>query len=717
MALPFTDPSQFVTYDGPNGPIAIPSQFASSFQLPQPSAAPPMVTAPPAAGTPTGPLPTFDAAELAPPPAPAAPQPTDPATPVPSTFTPSAPAAEPNAFITPDEASQLPMPAAPKQKAQAPAQPPTAIELAMAANRNRQQIAGARGDVESRAAQAEEQIYKDSDKREAALEAAREAERQREAKEREKARAEAKEAADRAANYKIDENRRWNNLSTGRKLLAGIGVIMAGLGNALAKKGDARNPALDFIMETLKEDTRLQMDERAQLQGTAQEKKNYLSELRSQFSDNEAAFQASLAANTKFVANKLRTAAAGAKSETARLNAIEGAELLEGEAAQLLDRAEERQYQRNIDDRNYKVQMAQLGEQRRGREQAQANADRAFNQGVYEFERTMGVREQQAMVDAAKARAEGNAKEAERIEKKAKEERQEAVFSPKGEVLTQKDGSTWLTGDTARATKLRDQVSNVSKMTAMADKLIALRGRHGWSSNLFNSPEFQEMKQVYADMVLTEKDVRALGAISGPDLVLMTNVLGAEDPTQYKDPTPALKSFRDGSVRNVNKYLRGQGYNGKPVEFPSLRDTDPGLAAFDDKDVQSVLQYDESKRGVLGGRSSAIPVPGGINQIGAFSIEPGKLNQLADRGKSMVAGYTQKQENTLLNFADRAADGDVGGRANLEAVAKSSTVPELRAIATELLKQVDSGAYESRPAQIRSAVSKVRAALGAPVKE
>jgi len=476
-------------------------------------------------------------------------------------------------------------------------------------------------------------------------------------------------------------------------------------------------------MNTLKEDTRLQMDERAQLGAQVAEKKDALNDLRAQFSDNEAAFQAQLAANTKFVANKVRSAAAQAKSESAKLNGLEAAAELDQQSATLLSQAEEREYSRKIDDRNFNAAERRhrqgLAESRAGRDQAQANADRAFAQGAYEFERTMDARAAAAQAEADAKRAAGDTKAAEAIEKKAKEERQEAVFSPQGETLTQKDGSVWLTGDPKRTTDLRNQVSNVSKVTAMADRIIALRGKHGWSSNMMNSPEYQEMKQVFADMQLSEKDVRALGAIAGPDFMLISNVLGAEDPTAFKDPTPALKSFREGSVRNVNKYLRGQGYTGEPIKFPDIRDTDPGLAAYDDPQVQSVLQYDESKRGVLGGRNSMIglPAPGAPDLAAGMRPEPGKLGQLNDRGKSMFAGYTQKQEDALLSFADRAVDGDASGRARLEVAAKESTVPEIRAIAAELLKQVDAGAYESRPSQVRGAISKVREYLGPPVKQ
>lgn len=596
MALPFTDPSQFVTYDGPNGPIAIPSQFASSFQLPQPSAPPPMVTAPPATGTPTGPLQTFDAAELAPPPAPAAPQPTDPVTPVPSAFTPAAPAAEPNAFITPEEASQLPIPAAPKQKAQAPATPPTAIELAMAANRNRQQIAQARGDVESRAAQAEEQIYKDSDKREAALEAAREAERQKEAKEREKARAEAREAADRAANYKIDENRRWNNLGTGRKLLAGVGVIMAGLGNALAKKGDARNPALDFIMETLKEDTRLQMDERAQLQGTAQEKKNYLSELRSQFSDNEAAFQASLAANTKFVANKLRTAAAGAKSETARLNALEGAELLEGEAAQLLDRAEEREHARKMADRNYRLAAAGQALQNRKFDREKFESDRAFDEGKRRFDVEAGLRADEATAKAAKARADGNEAEAKRLEKEAEKAKKEAdevrnlsigagsrkvTTGPDGqpfveyEPLKQKDGTVYKAPDKL-AEPLQKKKASVDNLVQLMDDTVNLMDRYGYEPDVAKTEAWQQMQANWAAMAIDEKTIAELGVLAGPDMGLIAKKLGTGDPTSFIDQTPGIRKARQNTLNKLDSDLRAAGYNGPKYNIPEL--TKQGVA-------------------------------------------------------------------------------------------------------------------------------------------
>jgi hypothetical protein len=701
MALPFNDPSQFVQYDGPNGPVAIPQQYAGNFVLP-----PPPVALPPPAFDPSAPLPL---PEVVPP---------DPTGPVPSLFEPPAPAPEPAGLpiITPEERAQLPLPAPPKQAPVAAQPPPTALDVSMGALQQRQDIARQRGEVESRAADAEADIYAEADRRESDLTKARADEVAAEKKERDRAKAGIKDASDRYLNYKVDENRRWSNLSTPRKILAGIGVLLSGLGNALAKKGSASNGALDYIMATIKEDTRLQMDERAQLGAAVGMKKDELNDLRSQFSDSEAAFQAAYGTNVKWAANKLRTAASAAKSETAKLNGMDAAAELEMMGGQIIDKAEERDYSRKIDDRNYRLAASGQALQNQKFKRDKFESDRRFDEEKRQFDATLDARTAAAQAEADAKRAAGDTKAAEAIEKKAKEERQEAVFSPRGEPLKQKDGTLWMTGDTARATELRNQIGNTSKMMALGQKLVAAREKYGWSSDLANSAEMQEMKQVFSDMQLTEKDVRALGAISGTDATFLSNVLGAEDPTSFKDPTPGIKSYLKNTELGLNAKLRGQGYSGDPIKFPNLRDTDPALAAFDDPEVKSVLAYDPSKRSVLGGRSSALGQPAaGFDQFAGLRPEPGKLGQLNDRGKSMMAGYTQGQENALLNFADRAVSGDAGGRAALEVAAKESTVPEIRAIATELLKQVDAGAYESRPSQVRGAISKVRDFLGPPV--
>jgi hypothetical protein len=703
MANVWEDPSQFVPFVNPNGEtFSIPTQFAGAFNLPPP----PDVTVP-SPGAP----PTFEPAEIAPPLPPAAPA-VPSMTPAPAPVLPlPGPAPSTAVAAAQPTATPLPVPAPPpKQEFERPAAgpPPTALEMGMGALADRKDVAARQGDVNARAAEAEAGIYAASDEREAKLEEDRKVAREQEAKERAKYQAEVKDATDRYVNYKVDENRAWNNLGTGRKLLAGIGVLMAGLGNAFARKGNASNGALDFIMQTLKEDAASQRDERGQLRDAIGVKKDALNDLRAQFTDNEAAFQAELGANTKRVANQIRTMGAAAKTETAKLNAEDGAAMLDAEAAKLLDSAANTEYARRIDERNFTAEQryrgASLAEQRAGRIQSQKNADRAFAQGAYEFDKNFELAVGRAEAEAEKLRREGKVKEAEAADKKAKEMRQEAVFSPRGEPLMQKDGTPWMTGDSARTTALRNQVANTSKMTAMADRLLRLRRKHGWTSDLANSPEFQEMKQVFADMQLTEKDVRQLGAISGSDLTLLSNVLGAEDPTQYKDPTAAVQAFRDGSVRNVNKYLRGQGYNGKAVDFPSLAETDPYAAAEDDPKVKSLLGYDETKRSVLGGRSTAIPRIAGSPVISPDS----------PYAKHFRA-YTDGQQEQLRAFADDAAEGSERARVNLEVIAKESTVPELRELAASTLKSIDSGAYTSRRVQLKDAVSKVRSALGYPV--
>lgn len=658
MALPFNDPSQFIEYNGPNGPVAIPSQFAGSFQLPPP---------------PPAPLPTFDPAELAPPPAP---MPPDPIGPVPSAFAPPPPPQQPQ-FVNPDEAAALPAPPPPKPQKQAPLTPqppPTALGVSMSALDQQKEVAQLKADAESRAAAAEQGIYEQSDAREAELEKKRADARAQEQKERDRARADIKDAVDRHTNYKIDENRRWNDLSTGRKILAGIGVVMAGLGNAMAKKGDSPNRALDFIMQTLQEDTRLQMDERDHLGKSVNAKKDALADLRSQFTDNEAAYEAALGANTKFVANKVRAAAAGAETETAKLNGMEFAAQLDEKAGQLLESAEKTEYSRKIDDRNYALQKSQAG-------LGWAN----YKRGIVESDRSHDLRVAELNAAAEAARAAGDVKTAELMDKKAKEERELGIGSGYS-----KD-RIGLAPSPAAAERLRPVVAAGANAARLIDGIKRVRADSG--KEWFNTPEARQLKADMGALIISVKNTAGLGALAGPDMELIEKFVGTTDATEadvLDSMITGLDRARGNLIGQVRSELSAANVEGADKwEPPDL--SKPPKAAKNEKLVATM-------------KTAPGQSPGLINRLTPYHEAQVKLYGGADTegGKSYIrrvqGGYDVKQETMVNQLARGAADGATPEQRSLmlgqlrQVATNESTPPGLRALAAEKLKAIEGAA-------------------------
>lgn len=574
MAFPFNDPSQFTPFTNQAGEtFQIPNQFTGAFNLPPP----PDVTVPS-----TGGAPAFDLAEL--PPAQAI-APTAPA-PAPAPEPAGMPARVASAGGVPKpQPPTLPLPGAAAARPTPP--PETALDVGLDSLVARKDIARQQGEVEARTAAAEADIYSQSDAREAELEKQRQAARDSEAKERQKYQAELKDATDRHVNYKVDENRKWHNRSTGQKLMAGIAVAFSGLGNALAKQGNSSNAAIDFIMSTLKEDAASQRDERAHLGAAVAEKKDALSDLRAQFSDNEAGYQAVLGANAKRVANQIRTMAASAKSETVKLNAANAAAELDAQGASLIDAAEKTEYARKIDDRNFKLQQAQLGEQRAGRVQAGANADRNFQQGQYEFEKNLELQYGKAIAEADKLERAGKADEAkaarEAADKEAKELRnltigggeRKVVFGQDGlpkvvnEPLKGADGKPWKAPDLA-APALQKKKAAVDSLVRLMDDTINLMDEHGHEPDFAKSPAWQQAQANWGAMAINEKTIDELGVLAGPDMSLIAKKLGTGDPTALISTIPGIRKGRENTLRQFNTELVGHGYDGKPYEVKEM---------------------------------------------------------------------------------------------------------------------------------------------------
>jgi hypothetical protein len=95
--------------------------------------------------------------------------------------------------------------------------------------------------------------------------------------------------------------------------------------------------------------------------------------------------------------------------------------------------------------------------------------------------------------------------------------------------------------------------------------MLRLREQHGWSSDLLKSPEWRQMKTDWAQLMLSKKNIEQLGAISGSDMELMTNALGASDPTAVQDPSEGIRRARHNTVQGFNSALTSKRRAGTPA--------------------------------------------------------------------------------------------------------------------------------------------------------
>jgi hypothetical protein len=73
--------------------------------------------------------------------------------------------------------------------------------------------------------------------------------------------AEHKQLTDSIAHDKVDPNRMWNNMSTGNKVLAAIGVALSGIGAGLMGRPDLANSGMSVIKSAIDKDIEAQKDE------------------------------------------------------------------------------------------------------------------------------------------------------------------------------------------------------------------------------------------------------------------------------------------------------------------------------------------------------------------------------------------------------------------------------------------------------------------------
>jgi hypothetical protein len=603
-----------VPLTGPYGTYQIPSQVAPAFGM-DPAA--------------FGPPPTFQPGELEgavlgdvprvtePPLPPQLPymSPEQPPDVAPSVTRGPLPGPAPQPLIGPDETVPMPAPTAPApQQAAAPA--PGSLPSMYANIEQRKDIARRRGEVEGQAATAEADILDEANREDDRLAKERQVARDAANKELGAAKAKRDSAMDAYVNHKVDQNRLWHNMGTGSKIMAGIGIMLSGLGNALAKKGDARNPALDMIMGAIQDDVRMQLADRDKLGQVAAMRKDAVGDLRAAYNDDEAAYGAIVAGNTRRVANNVAAVAARAKDPAAKLRAEEGAALLNGEADKIAQAADELAAAARQQTLENEQRASQLGLAWAGHKRGIFESDRAFAEGQRKFDLDMQKDYDLAMAAAAAKRAEGDAKAAEKIEKEAKETRELAIGGFNREPLKNKDGTVFKSPDTHEAAKLRKQVTAGAEAIRIIDQIKQLRDKEG--ATWFKTDAARQLKGNLAALQLEIKNSAELGVLAGPDMGLIESYLGTGDPTEF-DTFGSIEKGLDEARNNlrskVQRSLETANYTGtwQPPDLGKVDKTksDADVAAQMARDAKSTSEVEKSASPASGARvlaRAAVPI-------------------------------------------------------------------------------------------------------------
>lgn len=674
-----------ISFTAPDGRmLTVPDTLMSSFQLPpdaiiQPSAPPPLpeqqIAAPP------GGAPMFAGAELGPPPItpdmapppeqpPQTPSPPPQAAPAPTPPVPTEQAA--------GAAPSAPVPV-PSPIAAAPATFAGAESLARGGIAQREQAAQLTGDIEAQKAEAQAAEQQRRNAEIERLRLKREQERVVEQQEIARRQADYDKATDTHAKYKIDEGRRWRNLSTGRKIAVGIAVALSAIGDVLQRKSGP-NMALQIIKDGIKEDVQAQLRDREGLKEVAIGKRSSLDDYMKSTGRKEDAFSLKLAEEYKRTANELERQAAQFEAPSAKVRALGAAGALRQDAAGILGGLAQGGYQRSKDERAFAEQVrARKDESARGWA------------GISLQRQGMDLKKQEldfeARKEAAKLLAAGKADEAKLVRERGisgnpvpVKDEQGNVVRVKNDILRNPDGTPWIPqGSNESIDRLRRQKGAADNLVSIIDETLRLGPE--WLSDTANSDKLNQLKALWSDAKLKVKNFEELGVIAGPDLPLMEGFLGTEDPTRFKNSLAGIKQARKNIVRNANKLLQVAGYDGEYAPA-DLGQPAPPAASEDDANIKEVARGVDLHRRDAG------------DFVRSLGVEP--KGTLASTMKEAAAalhkagGILPRHRDLMNHFGELAASSDPKARSRgSEALSQwaNSSDPAIRSYAAEILNR------------------------------
>jgi hypothetical protein len=633
----------------------------------------------------------------------------------------SGPAPQP--LIGPDETVPMPAPRAPEpQQAAAPA--PGSLPSMYANIEQRKDIARRRGEVEGQAATAEADILDEANREDDRLAKERQVARDAANKEIGAARAKQASALDAYVNHKVDQNRLWHSMGTGSKIMAGIGIMLSGLGNALAKKGDARNPALDMIMGAIQDDVRLQLAERDKLGQVAAMRKDAVNDLRTQYQDGEAAYGALVAGNTARVQNMLKSVAARAKDPAAKLRAEGLINELGAEKDKIALASQEREAAAQQQAFQNQMAKSQLG-------LGWAN----FKRGAFESDRDFLERQRQAdMANEAAigaAKAKGGEELAKQYREDLKDAEQRGINDPStGEPLLQPEGRKMIERaaeyeaaaakhpDPATAAALKNEANALrgearvkhtvkgrtpekagdlsqayaASLTAhgLLQDIKDLRGQEGWESDITKTPEYQAMRSRYAASKAITGKALQLGSMDEGTNTMLDELFGG-DPTAWRGTEGSIDAAISMLEQRTGNMLRAEGYRGaEGFKFPGSGTKAKGgpadAAAKKARGGQTTSQIEKSIGPSSVTRKLYYPL-GGSEDTGRAKRDAAAAAELADAD---LPGVSKDVATGLRELGSLANSGDekqaTRARQNLAELATAGPT-EKRIAAIEVMRQ------------------------------
>jgi hypothetical protein len=467
------------------------------------------------------------------------------------------------------------------------------------------------------------------------------------------------------ANVRIDPEKWWADRNTGQKIAAFISVIAGGL---VAPYQGGRNDGLAMIQGAIDRDIDAQKANLAGRRAALADKKASLSERFAQLQNDYRELERYRVASYERTINQVATEAQRFDPRgSAAIAYRETITALRGQQAKAIQAYRQQALKNELDTRKALREEAESKQQI-----AASKAQVAQGWARYSLDKTKAkddkeIAEKKLAAEVDKLKAEGNTKAAEQLQK----------FGVAVPGMKTADGKPFVAQGTPESVgKLREQLSAANTLVGLIDE--ARRIRSGYSSSVKNREEWQRLQTIWASLTAEGKNLLGLGALSGDDMKLMTNYLGADDPTKNASIAAGVEQARKNILRKARDSVRAvDPTGGASFDIPdplarTRQETD------NDRMLQKILTVDKSASGLAASSARDIEL--------REHTRPGALPVPAQHGADAVI-------DTLAKWEIEAASGDPAVRdqalASLGKVATDAS-PEIKRLARDALGRIGS---------------------------
>lgn len=465
--------------------------------------------------------------------------------------------------------------------------------------------------------------------------------------------------------YKVDQNKYWNEAGVGTHVGWYIAMALQGLGNAIAGRGGEPNAVIQMLQQKMHQSVVAQMDERDALKEKNARAEHALDKFDTFSANRQAQIDLLDARNDRALAGKIALDAAKYKDPQATANA-------QKMYADLMQSSAEKAQKAADTATTHDIQQKQL----------------AVSQGQLSLENRKFTWEQnkdQQMLDLKAAEL-----AAKKQGKLSDEESKRALFVPgpdgKPVVARNSDGSPVLSTEPAQAAKDRRMIAASEAYNRLVGQMVRGIQDHGGESTWIKGAEWQKMMTDLQSATAELHDAYGITSFREPTVQFFEKMAtGGVDPTSFvRDASSALIHSNQNLQSKVNEMLRGNGYDGPTVKWQDTTRPAAPTPTPDDKALSIVL----GDRGDAPGRLPGTPVDVDYDPL----KNPTRATPEDVRVGKEYPKMASTQRQLLEVWRGMASSDDPAtkqrGLGFLEQAARNADEPGVRGYAQELLNSM-----------------------------